>query len=36
VVRDEQEPVELSATFEVPGSAVRLMFTVSKLNHKAS
>jgi DNA-directed RNA polymerase specialized sigma24 family protein len=36
VVRDEQEPVELSATFEVPSSAVRLMFTVSKLNQKAS
>jgi hypothetical protein len=36
VVRDEGEPVELSATVEVPGSAIRLMFTVSKLTHKAS
>jgi DNA-directed RNA polymerase specialized sigma24 family protein len=36
VVRDEEEPLKLSATVEVPGSAVRLMFTVSKLNHKAS
>lgn len=36
VVRDEQDPVDLSATVEVPGSAVRLMFTVTRLNHKAS
>jgi DNA-directed RNA polymerase specialized sigma24 family protein len=36
VVRDEQEQVELSATVEIPGSAVRLKFSVSKLNQKAS
>jgi DNA-directed RNA polymerase specialized sigma24 family protein len=36
VVRDEQEPIELSATVEIPGSAVRLKFSVSKLNQKAS
>jgi DNA-directed RNA polymerase specialized sigma24 family protein len=36
LLRDEQEPLKLSATVEIPGSAVRLMFTVSKLNQKAS
>jgi hypothetical protein len=36
VVRDEQEPLKLSASVEIPGSAVRFMFTVSKPNHKAS
>lgn len=36
IVRDEEEPVELSATVEVPGSVVRMKFSLSKLNHKAS
>lgn len=36
VIREGHEPLEVSATLEAPGSVVRVSFSLSKLNHKAS